>query len=759
MSLPTIPAKPIQPKLLQLNAPTVRNQRTLIWLQHQTSTISWSKWDAIVTSLDDYHYWSLHNSKIVGLVISHLPEIDTDVFLEKIFTISKYIPLILLSNEVLSVKSAEYWTENFDNIIVLENAHEQYHFLISPWNKTQADAVAIFAQICRYTRLIDCTVDAVRTSAFRNKISLTTNCIPEQIWVITQYFNHSHKRRTQEIKECLVLNCANSHIDTIVLLTEKDYSKEWASIPGSTKIRQIVIGKRLTYANFLQYVTDAVPNNVFTILCNADIYFGNSLLDLWKINLQNKMLALLRWDDTSNTGGEEARKKATIFGPRADSQDTWIFHSNSIKDTQWNYGVFDFELGRPGCDNAFAGLILQHRFVISNPALTFKTYHLHNSNIRSKSKNTISSQLYVNIVPTYLIDTHQKDVPDTHNCICNQHVAFRIHSASNSDEITYCTMLEKSGRYKWKPSVENKYFEPAIPVYTWKEACVTPNGLVYDPYTIYIGKDSHKYPYWKDTPIDIFTLMQRVQRMFALPMSMNMTRIVFSRPDIFVLHYLSRCIRIIYEYSDAYSKKLDYISIWMPKQFEKYLTQLHIPEELQHVTYNEDTVCWADEVIGFVPGPLEFGREDINALRSSISNWIPTPSRRACCIVLDNIFTQEFVDTIVAPFFYKNDPMWIIRCIQVDDYDNYKPMMGANMCIFLGGHQKWARLWALPKYCCVVEFQQELKMDGEFQHFAHVSEFKPWVLLLSKGSDTDIRLQIIEHLTEWYIKNDDELIM
>jgi hypothetical protein len=82
----------------------------------------------------------------------------------------------------------------------------------------------------------------------------------------------------------------------------------------------------------------------------------------------------------------------------------------------------------------------------------------------------------------------------------NDTVAFEIKSSSLSNEITYCTMLEKDGRYKWEPSVENYYFDE-IEVYRWSNACVTPNGLVYTPYKIYPG-DDEKYPYWNTSRLD-----------------------------------------------------------------------------------------------------------------------------------------------------------------------------------------------------------------------------------------------------------------
>ena len=58
----------------------------------------------------------------------------------------------------------------------------------------------------------------------------------------------------------------------------------------------------------------------------------------------------------------------------------------------------------------------------------------------------------------------------------------------------------------------------------------------------------------------------------------------------------------------------------------------------------------------------------------------------------------------------------------------------------------------------MVEFQQEVLIDGEFQHLAHVAGFKPWVLLLSKGSVEDVQDQIAEGLERWLKKNGDELV-
>ena len=724
------------PKILNLSAPTIRNQRTLVWLQNQDKTVNWSKWDAIVSSISDYNTWAQYKTNIVGIVLTELSE----NLITELYKISKRIPLILVSQKVLSLKSQEYWSENFDNILSLDNILDQYPFIEQTWDGSQADAISIFSVLCRYNRLIDC--QTTRINSFQN-------IIPNEVWVFTQFFKHKDAKRFKEIKECLIKNCACPHIDKIVLINEKDYTSDFSSIPGSKKIEQFVSGRRLTYANFLQYVNDMVPTNVFTVLCNADIYFGDSLLDLHKINMEDKMLGLLRWD--VDTDGE-----AKIFGPRADSQDTWIFLSDSIKSRKWDYNKFNFQLGQAGCDNAFAGYILRQKFLISNPAVSFKTFHLHNTNIRNyDKKDYIKADVYINLAPTFIIDSKQETTPSGKpDALSNDLVSFEVKSSSMSNEITYCTMLEKEGRYKWEPSVENHYFEAAIPVYKWKKSSVTPNGLVYDLFTIYKGKhaDDDKFNYWMNANVDILTPLQKRNRMFAIPLK---NTDVFKHPDTYILNYISRCARLLKLYPET--------SFWIPPNFADYMEYFDWgTQRINAALFDENTACYADEVVGLLPGPssLELGQEDIAALRELYPSWIEKPAGKICSVVLGQQITQQFAEETITKFLQDKDEEWSIRYVRESDYASYDALLGASLCIFIGGQKtqnSWAKLWALPKECCVVEFQQELKIDGEFQHLAHVAGFKSWVLLLSKGSVTDVQEQIVEQLTKWFKKNEDEL--
>lgn len=730
------------PRLLTLTTPTVRNQRTLIWLQQHDPLIKWNKWEAVVSSLEDYRRWDDLEARIVGMVLVDVPN-HMESFVDELHEISKQVQLVLVSRSILSLKPEDFWVDNFDNLVCIDTIIELYPFLNLSWDGSLADGIAIFTHLCRYHRLVDVPVSETRMEAMK-PIQVLSNVVPQETWLITQFFRHTNPIRHAEILTCLQRNIECSYIDRIVLLNEKDLSKEWNAIPGSNKVSQIIIKKRLTYANFLQFVHDEVPANVFTILSNADIYFGRSLLDLYDVDLKNRMMALLRWED-------QGSDDATIFGPRADSQDAWIFLSDTIRQTTWPYPTFDFPLGQPGCDNAFAAHLLRNHIVLSNPAMSFKTYHLHNSDVRNYSKkDTIRSDLYINLVPTYIIDTKQEQVPPgSPTCICNQLVSFEIRSSSLSNEITYCTMLEKEGRYKWEATVENNYFEPAIPVYRWTTSCITSNGLIYDPYTIYIGKHAEEFNYWKDAKVDIFTPLHHYNRMLAIPFP---DHTVFQHPDTYVLQYVSRAARLLQEYPGS--------SFWMPKGMN---LSLNWNVDLsQMVEWEESAACWAKEIVGFVPGPhsLELGHEDIQLLRTMLPSWKRGPTGQICVVVVDSTITNRFVLERLTTFLKRDDPDWVIQIVSDRNPGSYDSIVGASLCIVLGGphtQPKWSRLWALPTDACVVEFQQELAVDGELQHLCHVSDLKSWVLLLAKGSVSDVQDQIMEQFEKWYKRNQVEL--
>jgi hypothetical protein len=741
------------PKTIELSPSISKNSRKLIWLQNQSNTVNWSKWDAVVSSIDAYKYWSQYNTKIFAAVISKVTG-DSETFLADLYELSKKVSCLAVSQNVIMLRPAQYWHENYNNILNVSAIHEQFPLLNTEWDGTIEDAICIVGLFYRYTCLVDCEMSETRKKYTNGNMKLLKGTIPGEVWTFTQFFRHKNYDRYRELKECLKKNCECPHIDKIVLLNEKDYSDEWKKMKGSEKIQQVIIGRRLVYSDFLKYVHDEVPQNVFSILCNADIFFGDSLLDLFKIDMEDNMLSLLRWN-------VEANGDIKLFGPRSDSQDTWIFLSDSIKKRTWDYNTFNFQLGQPGCDNAFNGHILRQKFIISNPCLTFKTFHLHNVDTRSyNTLDFIPSKLYINLAPSNILDTRQEIAPkEPPTFVSHELASFEVKSSSLSNAITYCTMLEKERdrRYKWEPGVENHYFQPKIPVYKWTNSGVTPNGLVYDLFSIYVGKhlktDNDKYVYWKNANVSILTPLQKRKRMFAIPFDDTM---LFKHPDTYILYYLSRVMRLLKEYPDT--------SFWIPQNYTEYITYFEWPStKLEAAFFTDNTACWADEIIGYLPGPecLEIGTEDVTALRSNMSSWISEPKPKLCTILTSKVVTREFIENRILPFLKSNDDGWQIQIARHDDFASYESIFGSSLCIFVGGgkaDKSWSKLWALPKGCRVIEFQQELDINGEFQHLAHVADLKSWILLLCKGSVSDVQEQIMEQLEKWFNKNGDELI-
>ena len=196
-----------------------------------------------------------------------------------------------------------------------------------------------------------------------------------------------------EIEKCLQFNVKNKYITNIYLLNERIYTDEELSI-SSNKIIQIDIKKRLQFKDIFEYICE---NNIkgYNIIINSDIFFDRTIKNLFKsdIHINKKMYALLRYD-YDNKGCETS----PLFGDRGDSQDTWIVHSNfSIGKKECK--VFNFEFGKPGCDNKLTYLMSVLGFEILNDPEFIKSYHIHTTNVRNYNSNDRVKPPYEIVMP------------------------------------------------------------------------------------------------------------------------------------------------------------------------------------------------------------------------------------------------------------------------------------------------------------------------------------------------------------------------
>lgn len=261
------------------------------------------------------------------------------------------------------------------------------------------------------------------------------------IHIFTQFFVHSNPTRKREIQFCLQHNANNPQIKSIHLLNEKIYGEtelfgeHTSSIPSpaKNKITQSNISetaddkvgsrqrnvaeprsgggnidRRLTFKDIFQYIR---LNKIagYCVFTNADIFFDETLAKVRfsTLHTHKHILALLRYEFG---GGRVTTETAPIFGPRFDSQDTWILHfartkggggcvhCSSLNIKEKHEPAFNIEFGRPGCDNKIAYLFNVLGSELFNDPQFIKTYHNHSSTLREYSKDVIG-QPYTVILP------------------------------------------------------------------------------------------------------------------------------------------------------------------------------------------------------------------------------------------------------------------------------------------------------------------------------------------------------------------------
>lgn len=199
--------------------------------------------------------------------------------------------------------------------------------------------------------------------------------------LFVSYFQSTNQARQLELDNCLNKNLENKLIQNIYLLVE-----EPIDIKLNKKIHQILIKSRPSYNNIFEIIKQNSREDEWNIISNSDIYFDNTLALINKYRSNKKLcLALCRWEVTT---------KGITFLNRKDSQDCWIFKGHP-KNVQGN-----FNLGTAGCDNAIADRFWRAGYDVINPSKTIKTYHLHESQLRTYNPDIKVPQPYKLLMPT-----------------------------------------------------------------------------------------------------------------------------------------------------------------------------------------------------------------------------------------------------------------------------------------------------------------------------------------------------------------------
>ena len=703
--------KPI--RILQMDTSISKDKKTIVWIGPTTPDeedgrdIPWERWDVGALGLSNL----TSKSDVLLLCQTTASQKEAEWLLENKW---RDLKMILASKEVLDILGEEPLKKmEIGNMICLEEVAELYPFIGPAWDGTMNDAALIASILLRMDRVF-----GVEPSDVRTVNATLVAPVPPQLWMITQYYKPTAARREREIKTCLQKNLANPFIDRMVLLTETDFSSE---LPKSDKIQQEVIGERLKYSTVIRWIAEKAPANTICVFANSDIYLDETWKNIWSTIMEDRFISLLRYEATENT----ADKDHVIFGPRADSQDTWAVLSDSIKSKTWDYKSLDFIFGKAGCDNAINVEMMRAKFLIANPSLTIKTHHIHTSEIRNyDAKDIVDKPMYCYIEPTGLNDMKPLFSPTP---------AYKLPIASFPRPVlgikpahlkTFCSMVKRSEKYILTTDTPNlATFEP-IPIYEVDNVFQTPTGLAYTYSSLYVGKSKAGSEAWNKSHISGLSPSLAVDVGLIAPLPDEYVK----NSTLYVLYYLSN-ILLLRERAGGFGE------FWSPRD-KSFLNALQLfnwkRKQVPVLPRDDELQVWCRK--GYVMLPTDtpsITREQITALRqSTLVPWSPTYTEKKKCVIFhDEVYcTREFINEIETKL-----SQYQVKVIWHGSESFVETLNGAELVIVAGDVTRWGWIWLAPKGAHVIQIQSEMEPDADCLHLAAASELKHSLCLAPKG--------------------------
>lgn len=687
-------------RLLQHASSTWRDNKTLVWLTPEDDlSIPWGRFDTGVVGSATYE--ALKDKIDIDIVISD----DADWIKENY----KNVRIVLAPKAALDIIGLSFFQENkIPNILCLDELHTIYSFLEKPWDGTNNDACILVAIILRFGVTYPLQEATRNTFSLRVESSLKT---PQKLYFITQYYK-SKSKRNAEINQCLDKNIENPYIDKIILLNEEEFTFT------NPKIQQIVIGKRLHYDDVIRYISTL--EDCIVVFANADIYLDHTIRYTWSTKLDNKFIALLRYD-------VDAQGKSTIFGPRADSQDCWIISSASVKSRKWDYESINFSFGVSGCDNAITLEMLRMKYLVVNPALTIKTHHVHNSDIRTYTKDVIvDKDTYLYIQPSGLQDMEAIVQLPIKNINTHINTTAFDRPLNCAKAATYCAMLAKAKRYVYTDG-PNTFEKQYIPIYKFEDIFQTNSGLVYGYDKIYVGPSKIATEYWSKSHMSTLSASMNVKKAYVVPLPQEVSCSV----ENYFLYYLPKILllRKLYGNDGAF---------WLPNKpaFTEALSILKlgktplIPHETP-LTYVGEAYVW------FPSDNLEVTKEEVEVLRS----YLDYTQEDCTAVYMDGVYiTKSFIKDI-------EDRYTNVKIIFPEtSFDRQISILQSASLFIAYNAPKY--LWAMKAQSRFIDIQNEMELNGELHHIASAASLDHVIHIVPKGPMTPlVRAKIIDSLS------------
>jgi hypothetical protein len=723
--------KPI--RVLKSSAQLWRDAKTLVRLTCDSDpSIPWARWETIAVGREDV---DAVRSKGIQL---HIPVFLTEpsMTLDEIEEYSRTSHLIVVTMEVIkTVGAKEFQARGLGNIICLDEFPNIYGYCGPAWNGTSDDAVAMICSVLHYSYIAG--IDA---AAIPNRLTrltemgislLSVDAKPPQLWLIQQYFRPDKARRAREIRRCLEENVKCPFVDKLVLLNEQDYSEEFPK--GSEgKILQKIVGKRLTYAMVLREIYESVPPGVIVVFSNSDIFLEESARLLWSMNLNDKFLSLLRYD----VGEDGAESK--IYGPRDDSQDTWILTSDSVKKRTWKWADLDFMFGKNGCDNAINVEMLRQKFLIANPAFSIKTLHVHNSGVRTYNpQDIVDKPIFLHISPTGLHDMNAKESwnpSDIFRKIEHKIFTRKIQSIQDKEIRTFCSMVKRGEEFEYGADSQNPASTPTDIVLRLKDCFLTSSGLPYGHHELYVGPADASKQLWAKQGIS--GCQPCIDTDLAL--GAVLTEAETKTPETFCLSYISKILQLRDKEGDFLCpKNQDIINVLKLFRWSRREVPV-LPQDPSMGIYCKDAMVWA------MTDKRQVSAEDIAALRDAfIVPWhTQVPKEKKMTIIEDGtLITSKWI----AEFEEQLGDDWDVNVIWPGrtSMDRIMNVLHDTSVFVFGNGEKlqktWAWMWMLPEGAHCIEVQNEMEPRGDAIHLAGAGGIDSWLCIVRKGLTTHMQ--------------------
>lgn len=660
-----------------------------IWKERKTLAVGSDKgiWDTV--SFD------ANENAMFSIALGHIEP-------EELVVRCKQSRLVFLQKEQNQEINADLLrTLGIQNMICLEEMKDLYPHLGPSWDGTADDAVVLIAGLLRYRYIAR---SKLTDRAASLDIRYETSANPAPLWWVTQYFQAEKGKRKREIDLCLEQNVASERINNILLLNEQiEHLPPLATkAEENGRLTQRVIGHRLTYADVLE-AANSLPDNAILAFANADICIDDQTWkQLWSVDLTNRCLALLRWDVPSSGKFEDS----VLFGPRADSQDTWVMRVADIKAASAR-GAFKtitgIPFGKMGCDNAFALEIFRAKFAVINPARTLKTYHVHNSAIRNYDvKDVVERPTFLYIHPTGFHDLEP---------LVNRWPVKTILKSDTTLDLT--RRLEGSGAQAWMEVVNHRLAIGDTPwtrngVHTLKRApevvlqlqnvWQTEEGLCYDQEHMYIGAATAAQRVWGEASLRSLSpsLVSKDAAIVPFHPTTMMER------EAYVLKYLSKVIRLR-RLANRFTPE------FLCPESKEFVDTLHMfdwgTERMPVIKYEKDQQIWCESALMTpVSDNAHVLPEDIASLREAVRGWKETPIQPYTLVIVEDgeVFTTEAVRKIEEALENK----WNIRVVypgRTSAERWWDVMRGAWGIVMAGDVKGWGWNWLLPKGAYVFE--------------------------------------------------------